>query len=273
LVNDWWAVGFHDWDDFYVYYCDWEGWAETNVPYIVVNYSASTIYNVGTRRIVSPIGLVPAGLTTVQAMVKNYCIWTAYQFDVRFTIGSYTDVQTVPRLTPGDSVLVTFADLNATSGVYTAKCSTEDVWDEDNSNDKKEVLMSAPDFFEDFEASNGGYTPDPATNGWEWGTPTVGPMSAHSGVNCWGTRLNGNYDNNASWRLVSNELKATADNPTINYYDWWYTEAYYDGYQVAYSTDEGITWNLLTPVSGYNYSSVVGLGNTQAILGLSRPGS
>ena len=42
---------------------------------------------------------------------------------------------------------------------------------------------------------------------WEVGTPTAGPGSAHSGVNCTGTRLNGNYYAYQDSRLISPTLQ------------------------------------------------------------------
>jgi bacillopeptidase F len=37
---------------------------------------------------------------------------------------------------------------------------------------------------------------------WELGTPTVGPAAARSGLRCWGTDLDGSYENGAdSWLL------------------------------------------------------------------------
>jgi hypothetical protein len=267
LSSDWWACGVDEIDNYYYYWIEFEGWDDTHVPYIVVNYSTPIDYDVGPRSIVSPIGLIPAGLTAVQAKVQNFGGLTVGAFDVRFTIGSYTDVKSVPGLVPCESARLNFAGWNATTGVYSAKCSTEYILDENNSNDKKEVSVIVAYSIEDFEASNASYTTDPPTDNWEWGTPTAGQLGAHSGENCWATRLAGTYDNNADWRLVSNDFKATADNPIVCFYDWWQTEAYYDGYQVAYSTDDGITWNSLLPDGGYNYDSVIGLGNTPGYSG------
>ncbi|MCI0399346.1 MAG: carboxypeptidase regulatory-like domain-containing protein [Chloroflexi bacterium] len=48
-------------------------------------------------------------------------------------------------------------------------------------------------YFEDFEAGDGGYVAGPGE--WEWGIPTFPPgLTAHSGVNVWGTDLNGSAD-------------------------------------------------------------------------------
>jgi uncharacterized repeat protein (TIGR01451 family) len=58
-------------------------------------------------------------------------------------------------------------------------------------------------FFEDFEASDGGFVPSGTYVDWEWGTPTAWPDSCSSGVNCWGTVLSGNYQNSSNETLLS----------------------------------------------------------------------
>jgi subtilisin family serine protease len=61
-------------------------------------------------------------------------------------------------------------------------------------------------YFEDFQADNGGYTlaqtgTNPAP--WEWGEPVTWPGECPAGTNCWGTNLNGNYNNSAGETLTS----------------------------------------------------------------------
>jgi len=56
-------------------------------------------------------------------------------------------------------------------------------------------------FVEDFESGWGSWWAD---NGlWEVGVPIVGPTIAHSGTNCVGTDLDGNYPSNSNTRLIS----------------------------------------------------------------------
>jgi len=52
-------------------------------------------------------------------------------------------------------------------------------------------------YHQDFEASDGGYQVD-GYSSWEWGTPTSGPGSAHSGAKAWATGLGGPYMNGES---------------------------------------------------------------------------
>ena len=85
-------------------------------------------------------------------------------------------------------------------------------------------ISKGPDIFhnpEDFEIGSGDWSAD---NGlWEIGTPTVGPTSTHSGENCAGTILNGNYNNSANTRLVSPEVTLTSQSgqsPELFFWEW-----------------------------------------------------
>ncbi|RLB64727.1 MAG: hypothetical protein DRH04_11205, partial [Deltaproteobacteria bacterium] len=76
-----------------------------------------------------------------------------------------------------------------------------------------------PDFATDFEADEGGFST--VTGGWEWGTPTIGPDAAHSGVNVWGTVLDDYYSSNAYYELLSPLMVANTDNPYFTFYHWY----------------------------------------------------
>lgn len=110
---------------------------------------------------------------------------------------------------------------------------------------------SNPLYNEDFEASNGGYVPDPATDAWEWGVPITGPDSAHSGTRLWVTSLSGTYADSANWKLKSVKFIATANNPELRFWHWYDMEETYDGGNVKISLDNGVTWGLISPVGGY----------------------
>ena len=113
-------------------------------------------------------------------------------------------------------------------------------------------------YSEDFEADNGGYThavgPGPGYNDdWEWGTPTSGPGSAHSGVNVWATNLAGDFQNYGDMVLdsVSIDLSAIAS-PQLTFWHWYdFSGGAWDGGNVKISTDGGSTWNLIYPDGGY----------------------
>lgn len=82
---------------------------------------------------------------------------------------------------------------------------------------------------------------------WQWGQPTSGPNSAYSGVNCWGTNLTGNYENNCDYKLTmpAQNLSGTT-NPKLEFYHWYSTETSYDSGWVEVSTDNGTNWTKIS---------------------------
>jgi len=59
-------------------------------------------------------------------------------------------------------------------------------------------------FFDDFENGINDWTHGGINDEWESGTPSnVGPSTAYSGINCWGTNLDSVYRNNADCWLLS----------------------------------------------------------------------
>jgi len=107
-------------------------------------------------------------------------------------------------------------------------------------------------FLWDFEPDDGGFT---ETGGvWEWGAPTSGPGNANSGVNLWATVLGGTYPNNADATLDIPPITLSASKPyaMLSCWHWYYIETNYDGGNVKVSTDGGETWEVVTPLGGYD---------------------
>jgi hypothetical protein len=120
-----------------------------------------------------------------------------------------------------------------------------------------------------FEDSDEGLT---ANAGWQWGTDTV--VGAHSGTKVWGTVLGGNYSNCADYRLELPPLDLRFyTTARLHFWQWYKTEATYDGGNIQVSTDHGTTWTRVTPVGGYTdnlrgncnpLSGQAGFGGTRA---------
>jgi hypothetical protein len=107
---------------------------------------------------------------------------------------------------------------------------------------------------EDFEDDQGGFS---ATGiDWEWGVPTSGPGSAHSGVKLWATGLTGDYSDYSDSRLITPmvSLSGVVD-PMLVYWQWYsfeYSEGtFWDGGNIKISVDGG-PFELVTPVGGYD---------------------
>jgi len=125
-------------------------------------------------------------------------------------------------------------------------------------------LLLAPELYnEDFETSDGDMVPDPV-GGWVWGTPTAGPENAHSGVYCWGTNLEGNYENDVHWKLTLQIPIYEVHWPLLQFYTWYtFEEGFFgtlpDGGNLKVSVDSGYTWTVIEPV--YGYDGIVGEHN------------
>lgn len=74
---------------------------------------------------------------------------------------------------------------------------------------------------ESFEANFDDWAVDTGT--WEIGKPTSGPNAAHSGTNCAGTVLAGNYGWNMDTRLISPPISIPASGASILHYAQWYS--------------------------------------------------
>ena len=93
--------------------------------------------------------------------------------------------------------------------------------------DEPAVVIGAPVFntLENFEAGLGDWSEEPGT--WEVGVPTSGPATnaagwrAHSGTNCAGTVLAGNYGWNTTARLVTPPFVVpTSNRPALKFAEW-----------------------------------------------------
>ncbi len=76
-------------------------------------------------------------------------------------------------------------------------------------------------YFEDFEASDGGYTVGPGE--WEWGTPTFpAGITPFSGVNVWGTDLDDTADDQVPGgsHILTATLNVPAGGGILQWWDW-----------------------------------------------------
>ena len=125
--------------------------------------------------------------------------------------------------------------------------------------DDIEIIKKAPVFTgtEDFEPGWGDWSTD---NGvWQVGTPTAGPEYCHSGVNCAGTNLDGNYPNNTDSRLISPsiQLPAVSGDEEIHLRFWhWFSYRDDQGYIQVSTYDESTgEWSSWETIGGTVNSS------------------
>lgn len=215
---------------------------------------------------------------TPMATVRNIGQNTETNVDVELLILNgadtiYADTANIASIAPDEVDTLTFVSFTPPGAGfdYQAKLNIL-LADEDPINNSMSKSFIVYTTLYDFEEHTGDFTADAGTQ-WEWGIPTYGPSSAHSGQRCWATALAGDYANDADWSLYSPILIATQDAPTFGFFHWYNMEVYtsttaYDGGNVAISINGG-PYTLITPRGNYPRSSVVGLGNEPGFSGTS----
>ena len=105
---------------------------------------------------------------------------------------------------------------------------------------------------ENFELGFGDWSVDEGS--WEVGIPTFGPSNSHSGQNCVGTNLEGNYQQPADSRLISPPfiVPAASENPRFRFW-YWISFAQVDKGEIQIKTSNG-NWETISIVMN-NYGS------------------
>ncbi len=121
------------------------------------------------------------------------------------------------------------------------------------------VPLLTPTYCDDFEAANIGWSianepgSGPGTI-WELGTPSFGQtFTANSGVGAWDINLTSSYNVNAQAYLYSPFFDFSAISAgRISFALNWNTQTFGDGARLEYTTDNGVTWNVLGTGSTLN---------------------
>ncbi|MEQ6340597.1 MAG: choice-of-anchor J domain-containing protein [Gammaproteobacteria bacterium] len=120
-------------------------------------------------------------------------------------------------------------------------------------------LPKALPYADGFESGLGDWSAD---NGmWEVGAPTAGPAACHSGTQCAGTVLNGNYPEDTQGRLVSPSLRLPAlgadEELRLRFWHWFSFDNTDAGYvQISVETSSGV-WGAWTTLASYTLTSGV----------------
>jgi len=98
-------------------------------------------------------------------------------------------------------------------------------------------------YYQDFESSNGNWTPGGSGSDWAWGAPSKPVINkAASGFKCWitGGLTTPGYNNNENSWLQSPCFDLSAlQNPYLSFSVFWETEKKYDGASLEYSINGG----------------------------------
>jgi hypothetical protein len=94
------------------------------------------------------------------------------------------------------------------------------------------------------------------TGDWQWGIPTSGPNTAHSGSRLWATNLSDNYNDRTESILEIPEISlAGQDSAKLIFWHWYQNEyssvTFWDGGNIKFSVDNGV-FQVITPRDGYD---------------------
>lgn len=115
------------------------------------------------------------------------------------------------------------------------------------------IPYNNPVVFQDFELNNGYFVSE---TGWVWGNPSQ--VAPFSGAKVWATNLSGNYPSYVNYNLYTPKYLLET-NSQLQFRHYYSCEYGNDGGNVSISTNNGVVWNLIYPVSGYNGYSLNGL--------------
>ncbi|MCB0803451.1 MAG: T9SS type A sorting domain-containing protein [Flavobacteriales bacterium] len=176
-------------------------------------------------------------------------------------------------LNPGDTIVYSFTTLAnmSTPGAYNITAYSAVRGDANPVNDTARGVMihkvtynSFP-YYEDFEASNGGWTTGGSASSWAYGTPAASVInSAASGTKAWATNLTGNYNASEASYVIAPCFDFTSlAAPQFKMKVWWNSESGWDGAALQSSIDNGMTWQNVgafgDPNNWYNDNSISGL--------------
>jgi len=102
----------------------------------------------------------------------------------------------------------------------------------------------------DLESDPGGWSSWGHSSDWQWGSPlSVGPSATHSGTQCWGTNLRGNYRDQADGYLLA-RFTGTSSPCILSYWQWFAMEANYD-FGFLEASPDAMNWVAITsPITG-----------------------
>ncbi len=207
------------------------------------------------------------GLDSVRAVIVNHGTAPQYSFSMGF---SQDGVPISPELVsdtlnPGDTIFYTFNTLGNFASVGTSQITAYTILpsDSNSSNDSAStqvstiLTISSFPYDEDFESGPGSWVIENNLNGtWVLGTPAkLNINSAASGSNSFVTGgLTGNYNNlDNSWIESPCFDFSGLQNPQVQLNVWWESEFSWDGANLQYSIDGGLTWSVIGAYNDPNY--------------------
>jgi hypothetical protein len=217
---------------------------------------------------------VNCGDISPQLKVKNNGQNTISNVDIVYTVdgGEQVSSSWSGSIISGDNAFIDLDTLELSRGLHTLNVTTTIVDDFFSSNNNVEIIFYANDLgtaqqvntFENVEDALIVLT-ETGDDIWELGVPSGALLnSAASPVNVYATNLDGNHGDQQKGYLVSQCYDLTnIANPVLKFDMAFDLETDWDLVYVEYSTNQGVSWNLLgsadTP-NWYNSSRIAGDG-------------
>lgn len=253
--------------------CGTYAWGETEDYTVVVLPSAPN--DIGVSAIISPNSGCNLGMETVTVTVTNFGTnaQTAWNVNYRINGGPIVTEPMAVNLPSMGSVNYTFTALAnltvpATNIIKAWTTLATDAVPVDDSTTK--IVTGIPGvtvypYLEDFELGNGGWLPGGTNSSWAHGTPAkTNIIGAASGVNAYvtgGLSTNTYNANEQSYIIGPCFDFSSLQNPWVSLKIWWYSENFWDGTNLQYSTDFGATWNNVgafgDPGNWYNMNGLI----------------
>lgn len=213
--------------------------------------------DVGIAGVVAPLSDCGLGMDSLKVILRNYGAAPQSLITFRYAVngavapvvppadGFYTGV-----LGKDSSVVIAFETLSdfSNSGEYKIEVFTQLNTDEALENDTFTYYLNnslQPDYSQQFEVWDGGWTVSGQNPSWEFGTPNKpGIPTAASGQNAWVTSLEGLYNVNEFSYLESPcfDFSEETENPTFECSLYRNMQENFDGGWLEMSTDEGQNW-------------------------------
>ena len=216
---------------------------------------------------------------SIHVVIKNHGSLPITAMDLGYSIDAGMPLRQAwtGNLLPAETDTFRFSTLWFVQSGFNSLCVFTDLpGDGDHSNDQickviQALPLSTVPYADDYEISSGTWIDSSATGTqWENGLPSFGTTtSTHSGNSCWDLNLNSAYQNHAESYLYSSFFDFTnLVNAKLSFWQNRNTEKRFDGFCLEYSTNSGISWNLLGSAgeenssNWYSDSSIAGLGNS-----------
>jgi len=244
------------WYDAYVQqYCDVAGgYSEIIGP---ISFQTYWTNDVGIVGVVSPVSGCDLGFDSVKVILANFGSAPQSLITFRYSVNG-TDAPVVPPsdgfytgiLGKDSSVVITFetpSDFSA-PGEYRIDVFTQLSTDEDVLNDTFTYFITnrlQPEYIQQFEVWDGGWTPSGQNASWEFGIPNKPSIpAAASGQNAWVTSLTGSYNPSELSYLESPcfDFSALDVDPAIEFSLIRNLVVNYDGAWLEMSFDGGQNW-------------------------------